>query len=240
MTNEATNQVSLTDQELQRRSQCSLYMPTMIDPLQGPADATLRWALRERHDGKIVKPEDIRKHFTDGWMKAWTRSEKDQAYWKGPKKAAALGRRLYEFLLKYEVIHPYQAYSLQFDNGKVTGENALVLWTRYRHAPVPLVVDAFLRRPRHTQIPNYAALAQWLAARQEVDTVDLGIAHFPLLSGDRWLSKDVREPLAQRWLGKIVDEAAAQRNVPRVGTLCQTCSQPCKEVFRGPDGPDWD
>ena len=116
-------------------------------------------------------------------MKAWTRPEKDQAYWKGPKAAAALGRRLYEFLLKYEVIHPYQPYSLQFDNGKVTGENALVLWTPYRHAPVPLVVDAFLRRPRHTQIPNYAALAQWLAARQEVDTVDLGIVHFLCFPG---------------------------------------------------------
>ena len=158
-------------------------MPTMIDPLQGPADATLRWALQERHDGKIVKPEDIREHFTDGWMKAWTGPEKDQAYWKGPKAAPALGRRLYEFLLKYEVMQPLQPYTLHFDNGKVTGENAVVIWTPYRHAPVPLVVDAFLRRPRHTQLPNHAALARWLAARQDVDTVDLGIVHLPMLSG---------------------------------------------------------
>ena len=240
MTKESSNQISLTDQELQRRSQCSLYMPTMIDPLQGPADATLRWALRERHDGKIVRPEDIREHFTDGWVKAWTRPEKDQAYWEGPKAAPALGRRLYEFLLKYEVMHPFEPYTLQFDNGKVSGENALVIWTPYRSPPVTLVVDAFLRRPRNTQIPTYAALAQWLAARQDVDTVDLGIVHLPLVSGDRWLSKDVKEPLAQQWLGAVVDEAAAQRNFPRAGTQCKTCSQPCKEVFRGPDGPDWD
>jgi hypothetical protein len=240
MTNEASNQVSLTDEELQRRSQCSLYTPMTIDPLQGPASATLRWALRERHDGKVVKPEDIRKHFTDGWMKAWAGPEKDQAYWKGPKAAAPIGRRIYEFLLKYEVIHPFEPYSLQFDNGRVSGENALVLWTPYRKAPMPLVVDSFLRRPRNTQIPTYTALGQWLAARQDIDTVDLGIVHLPLLSGDRWLSKDVKEPLAQKWLSGIVDEAAAQRNFPRAGTQCKTCSQPCKEVFRGPGGPDWD
>ena len=192
MTNEATNQVSLTDQELQQRSQCSLYMPTTVDPLQEPADATLRLAeaLRERYNGKIGKTGGYSgEHFTDGWMKAWTRPEKDQAYWEGPKAAAALGRRLYEFLLKYEVIHPFAPYSLQFDNGKVTGENALVLWLPHRRAPVPLVVDAFLRRPRNTQIPNHAALAQWLAARQDVDTVDLGIVHLPMLSGESLAAK---------------------------------------------------
>jgi hypothetical protein len=70
MQTEPANRVSLTDRELQQRSQCSLYMPTKVDPLQAPADITLRWALRERYNGKIVKPADIREHFTDAWVKA--------------------------------------------------------------------------------------------------------------------------------------------------------------------------
>ena len=240
MLSEQSNQVSLTHLELQRRSHCGLYMPTTVDPLQEPAERTFRWALRERYNGKIVKPTDIREHFTDGWVKAWTGPEKDQAYWEGPKAASPFGRRVYTFLLKYEVIHPYEPYTLQLDRGQVRGENAVVLWRKYRNAPIPMLVDVVLRRPRNTQVPNHMVLAQWLAARQDVDTVDLGIAHLPMISGEFWTTKDVAEPLARQWINAIVDQAAAQRDFPRAGTLCKTCSQPCKEVFRGPDGPEWD
>lgn len=240
MTNESSNQISLTDQELQRRSQCALYVPTELDPLQGPAERSIRWALKERHGGKIHSAGELREYFTSEWMKDWKQPDKTAEYWEGPKNAAGFARRVYFFLLKHEVIHPFEPYTLQLDRGQVTGENAVVLWRKYRHEPVPMVVDPILRRPRRTLVPNHPVLAQWLAAREDADTVDLGIVHLPLVSGDFWTTKDVKEPLARRWINAIVNEAADRADFPRAGTQCKTCSQPCTEVFQGPDGPAWD
>ena len=184
---EGTNQVSLTDQELQRRSQCALYVPTELDPLQGPAERSIRWALKERHAGRSTQPGNsgstLRIGMDEGLDAA---GEGPRSTGRGPECSWALGRRVYDFLLKHEVIHPFEPYTLQLDRGQVTGENAVVLWRKYRHEPVPMVVDPILRRPRRTLVPNHPVLAQWLAARQDADTVDLGIVHLPLVSGDFW------------------------------------------------------
>ena len=84
--------------------------------------------------------------------------------------------------------------------------------------------------------PNYTVLAQWLAARQEVETVELGIAHLPMFYGQPWLTKDVNEGLAKQWLNHLVAEAADKMDFPRTGPQCMTCTQPCSEVFMGPVG----
>ncbi|MEO6801752.1 MAG: hypothetical protein ABI197_00755 [Granulicella sp.] len=240
MLNELGNKVVLVDSELQRRSQCALYMPTTVDPLQGPSDRTFRWAINERSRGKIRSPEELRQRFTEEWVKDWAGPEKDEAYWKGPHATGPFGRHMYTFLLKYEVIQPFQPYTLQLEQGQVSGENALVIWKKHRSAPIPMVIDAVLRRPRHTLIPDYKVLAQWLAARQEVETVNLGIAHIPMVSGEFWTTKDVNERLARQWINTIVDQVATQQDFPRAGTQCATCSRPCTVVFKGPLGPDRD
>ena len=226
----------ITDQELQRRSQCNLYNPTEIDRLERPAMRTIRWALRERHKGKIRPAADIRARWVAEWKEDWGKERISAVYWKGVDKSAALARRAYEFLLKYEVLHPYVPYTLQFERGQVKGENAVVVWCKYRKAEVPMLVDPLLRRPRYVKTPNYTVLAQWLAARQKVETVELGIAHLPMLYGQPWLTKDVNERLAKQWLNHLVAEAADKRDYPRTGPQCMTCSQPCSEVFTGPVG----
>jgi hypothetical protein len=101
------------------------------------------------------------------------------------------------------------------------------------------MVRPILNRPRFVKTPDYAVLAQWLAARQEVDTVDLNIVHLPMFTGERWITKDVKGPLAKRWINDILIQAAEKRDFPRAGTQCATCSRPCNEVFDGPAGPDW-
>lgn len=115
------------------------------------------------------------------------------------------------FLLKYRVLHPYEPYTLQFDRGQVIGENAVVIWDKYRAGEVPMVLSTSLRRPRFVKTPNYSVLAQWLTARRNVDTVELGIANLPLIFGERWTTKSVNEALALRWINGIVSEAADRR-----------------------------
>jgi hypothetical protein len=181
----------ITEEELQRRSQCSLYIPAEVDLLERPSMQTIRWALRERHQGKICTVVDLRACWVAEWQKNWGKGAKNAAYWKGIQESRTFSRRVYEFLLKYEVLHPYEPYTLEFDRGKVKGENALVVWRKYRQGDIPMLVGPLLRRPRHVKPPNYTVLAQWLAARQEVDTVELGIAHLPMLYGQPWLTKDV-------------------------------------------------
>jgi hypothetical protein len=197
---------------------------------------TIRWALRERHKGKIPPAADLRKRWVAEWKEGWGDEKKNAAYWEGVNRSANFGRRVYEFLLKYEVLHPYEPYILHLDRGQVKGENAVVVWCKYRKAEVPMLVDPLLRRPRHVKTPNYAVLAQWLAARQKVDTVELGIAHLPMLYGEPWLTKDVNEGLAKQWLNHLVAEAADKMDFPRPGPQCKNCSQPCNEVFTGPVG----
>ena len=129
MTNESSNQISLTDQELQRRSQCALYVPTELDPLQGPADAIdPLGSSGTSRQVRSAKTGGTREHFTVGWMKAWKQARQDRGVLERPKNAAGFARRVYVFLLKHEVIHPFEPYTLQLDSGKVTGENAVVLW----------------------------------------------------------------------------------------------------------------
>ena len=226
----------ITDQALQGRSQCSLYNPAGIDRLERPAMRTIRWALRERHMGKICPVADLREHWVAEWKKGWGEEKISAVYWKGVGRSATFARRVYGFLLKYEVLHPYLPYTLQLDRGQVKGENALVVWRKYRKGDIPMLVDPLLRRPRYVKTPNYTVLAQWLAARQQVDTVELGIAHLPMLYGQPWLTKDVNERLATQWLNHLVVEAADKRDFPRTGPQCMTCSQPCSEVFTGPVG----
>src|SRR5450631_460408 len=112
----------ITDQELQGRSQCNLYSPTEVDRLERPAMRTIRWALRERHKGKIRLAADIRARWVAEWKEGWGEEEISAAYWKGVNRSAAFGRRVYEFLLKYEVLHPYEPYILELDRGQVKGE----------------------------------------------------------------------------------------------------------------------
>jgi hypothetical protein len=231
--------VSLTDQELQQRSQCSMYISTEVDPWQGPADRTIRWAISERASGTIRKPDDLRVHFAAGWKKAWKGQAYSKAYWAGINKALPFGRRVYYFLLKYEVEHPFRPYTLKLDGGRVTGSYALVWWDKCRKGSIPMLVRPILRRPRFGKTPDYAVLAQWLAARREMDTVDLNIVHLPMFTGERWITKDVKAPLAKRWINDILIQAAEKMDFPRAGTQCATCSRPCNEVFDGPYGPDW-
>ncbi len=235
-----TIQFSITDTELQRRSQCSLYTPTVFNPLEGPAERAFRWAIKQREAGKIASPADLREYFMREWNKDWDERERNTEYWVGPKKAPAFARRVYEFLLKYVVTQAFQPYTLQLDRGQVTGEYALALWSKYRSEPVPMVIHGLLTRPRKTLLPDYKVLAQWLAARQDVEDVDLGIAHLPWVSGDFWTTKDVDELRARGWLNAIVSQAADRADFPHPGTQCRTCSQPCTEVFRGPGRFQWD
>jgi len=201
---------------------------------------TIRWALRERHLGNICQVANLRAHWVTEWSKGWGSEEKDDVYWESVRKAAPFARHVYMFLLKYEVLHPYEPYTLKLDSGHVKGENAVVVWCKYRKAEVPMLVDPLLRRPRHVKTPNYAVLAQWLAARQEVEEVELGIAHLPMLFGQRWLTRDVNEQLAKQWLNHLVAEAADKMDYPRTGSQCKNCTQPCSEVFTGPVGVvDW-
>ena len=226
----------ITDQDLQRRSQCSLYHPTEIDLLEEPSRLTFRWALRERHLGKTCSLVDLRAHWVAGWKKGWGEEKINGVYWKGVGRSANFAARVYKFLLKYEVQHPYEPYTLQLDRGQVKGENTVVLWRKYRMGEIPMLVDPLLRRPRYVKTPNYAVLAQWLAARQKVETVELGIAHLPMLFGQPWLTKDVNERLTKQWLNHLVAEAADKRDYPRTGPQCMTCTQPCSAVFTGPVG----
>jgi hypothetical protein len=229
----------ITDRELQQHSQCSIYVPAEIDLLEEPARLTIRWALEERHRGRICLPPVLRERWVTEWKKCCNESV-GPVYREGVGKAANFARRVYMFLLKYEVLHPYEPYVLQFDRGQVKGQNALVVWQKYRKGEVPMLVDPLLRRPRHVKTPNYTVLAQWLAAREKVDAVELGIAHLPMLYGLPWLTKDVNERLARQWLNHLVSEAADKRDFPRTGPQCSSCSQPCNEVFKGPEGKDWD
>jgi hypothetical protein len=214
-------------------------MPTFVDPPEYPAEQTFRWAVRERHSGKTLEPEELRKRFVGLWEKVWGDRERKKDYWRGPNKAAPFARRVYMFLLKYRVLHPYEPYTLQLDRGQVTGENAVVIWDKYRKGEVPMVLGTTLRRPRFVKTPNYSVLAQWLAARRYAETVELGIAQLPLIYGEKWTTKSVDETLALRWISGIVSEAANRTDFPRIGIQCETCSRPCKEVFPRPDDQDW-
>jgi hypothetical protein len=231
--------VTLSELELQRNAVCSMYVEQSVDYLIGPAERTFRWAVRQRHNGIICTPKMLRERFLDDWKKSWEGAI-DDTYWVGPKAAAPFGRRVYEFLLKYEVLRPFEPYQLQLEHGQIHGQNALVLWRKLRQEPVTMVLDVRMRRPRDYRTLHYPALAQWAAARLEVETTALGIVHLPLVWGERWTTTDVDEALAQRWLDGIVKQVSDQRLFPRVGAQCASCTHPCKEIFRGSNDDRWD
>jgi hypothetical protein len=231
----------LSESELQRHSVCPLFDGVEVHPMEQPAEQTFRWALRERHSGVIRPVTDLRARFVEIWAKAWGAAAKTSEYWKGPNMARSYGRRLYEFLLNLEVIHPFQPYELKLGAGLVRGENALVLCRPARQEPYQLVVNTYLRRPQPDvlRVPNYRGLAQWLAARDQSESVDIGIVNMPLIYGDRWTVRNVDEALARTWINAIVKTAAENLMFPRAGKQCETCSQPCKKVTSGQNDHRW-
>ena len=94
--------VLVRDSQLEPAVQCSFYKELKPDLLTLPAIETLKWAVRERHAGKIRTAPEIRERFVKLWNEHWT-GIRDGTYWAGPKSAIGLGRRLHEFLLKYRM-----------------------------------------------------------------------------------------------------------------------------------------
>jgi hypothetical protein len=73
----------ITDRELQQRSQCSIYVPAEIDPLEETARLTFRWALRERSKGIICSPPGLRKRWVTEWQKSWGKGTKNATLLEG-------------------------------------------------------------------------------------------------------------------------------------------------------------
>lgn len=225
---------ALNDDRLQYQSVCPLYAQKEVDLLAGPAEDTFRWAVRARYLARIMKPVELREHFVDLWRARWPYEAKTLAYWDGPKAAPAFARRVYEFLNKFNIAQPFEPYTLALEEGIVVGSKALATWTAVKRPsePVTLVLDVRLKRPRDPKTIFYRELAQWLSARQDSDTVSLGVLHVPLLWGESWVTNEINEPLARSWLNAILKEARQTTQFPRTGPQCITCLEPCKKIYQ--------
>jgi hypothetical protein len=53
-----------------------------------------------------------------GWTRGWGSEKKNSIYWKSVNRSAPFAARVYEFLLKYEVLHPYEPYILELIGGR--------------------------------------------------------------------------------------------------------------------------
>jgi hypothetical protein len=227
---------SLSDESLHELSQCGLYQ---IGPLnvQSVLEATVRFtfrdAVRDRFFSKIQEPKILRASFVKNWKKLWPDKPDGPGYWRGPAASIPFARRVYEFLLKYEVVQPFEPYRLELEYGNVYGEHAIGVWKRSREQPLHFSIEPWVTKPRDPRVPYYPAVARWLAGRQLVEEVDFAIVNLPLSRGERWIDREINEPLAQHWINGILKQTAEQRLFPRSGSQCKTCSHPCTEIFHG-------
>lgn len=218
--------------DLVRISQCS-WMPATADAMEKTARMTLHSAVLNRHQGKIFSPDTLRAKFLATWNDQWKHVKRDgKEYWAGPEAARGFARRVYELLNKYEVRQPFEPYELILGHEKLTGQVA-ILQREVNRNEIPFVLHAPLRRARDLRVPNYSALADWLAGRQIVEEIDLYLLHQPLIWGESWMDKDINERLTRDWLTKLVSQATD--SIPTPGPWCTSCSHPCRRVFDGPD-----
>ncbi len=230
---------ALSESDLTRNALCS-WMPAPVpEPVMDPSVETLRWGLRERMSGAVPTAADIRARYVYHWQQVWgDRPRSGQGYWSGTKHSISLGAKLRRFFLQYECVLPLEPYELALSNGTIKGQAAVVERATTRTEPRPLVLDIRAKQLKYYQMPDYVALARWLAMRQTYDGAILGLIHLPLVFGNPWSEAEVNETLARTWLEIILKQMAMGLGYPRPGSHFRNCTEPCKEIFRGSDDSD--
>lgn len=212
---------------------------TSVDPLYGAARELLSWALKRTFEGAIPELKTLRERYCMVWKSLYYPGYKDTSvppdhptYWAGPRKSGLIGKKIYDFCTKFEVLHPEQLYTLTFGSQVVKGSYALV--RRRTNNAVPAVLVAHPHAPLEKH-PDLRSLARWLDARRSLTDREIAIYHLPLVRGDAWSFTNVNERLALDWLGSILDSVSKTR-YPAPGTHCASCVQKdCMEVLHGPN-----
>jgi hypothetical protein len=201
------------------------------------ATEVLQWALLREFERDRPPLMAMRERYCVVWKSLYYPDYKNSkvppdhpTYWEGPRKAASIGKRIHDFVSKFEVIHPLQPYALTFGAQRVRGSYALV--RRRTEGGIPMVLVFHPHAPLHKTYPDMRSLARWVAARRERLERNLGVYNLPLLRGEPWQYKDVNERLANRWLQSIL-ESIPKSNYANPGPHCSGCARhDCLEVLR--------
>jgi hypothetical protein len=227
----------ISEDRLNSYAICPLYNPPTAEPIQVQAEGLFKWAMLRTFDG-IHDPPDLtglRERYVSLWNKHWFGDQPKTLpatgpYWDGPKASRGVARRIFEFLDKYEVVHPEQPYDLKVDKYTIQGRYALVRRKTQTGHPSVLVVHD--RAPLYKASPDLRSLARFTHANTTEYYKEIGILHLPLLRGQVWSQVDINETLATTWLRAILDQIpGVQYPVP--GSHCMSCEgKPCMGVFR--------
>ncbi len=140
-------------------------------------------------------------------------------------------------LLKYRVLQPFEPYTLTLKAGTIEGWAAVLFLPDTRRVKGRAVVlSPEVRQARDKRIPDYVALARYVAMSNELDYTDIALMHFPMLFGEPWSHPEVNSCMAERWLNSILEKAALSP-IPIPGPWCRTCSHPCRAVAHIPESP---
>lgn len=209
------------------------------DPLYGAACELLSWAVKRTFEGAVPELKQLRERYCVVWKSLYYPAYKDTpvppnhpTYWEGPRKAGLIGRKIFDFCTRFEVLHPEQYYTVTLGSQLVKGSYTLV--RRRMAGSFPMVLVTHPNAPLH-KYPDLKSLARWLDARRSLTDREIGVYHFPLVRGDAWSLNNVDERLVLQWLGSILDSVSKTR-YPSPGSHCATCIRhDCMEVLNGPN-----
>lgn len=218
---------------------CPLYDRKEEGNLEKAAADTLRFILLRIFKGIHDRPTVafIREKYVDIWNNYWFGDQpkvipNSGPYWEGPKRAATVGRKIYELISRYTVIHPEQPYNLLLNGYTIQGQYALLCRNGENGYPYILVTHS--QDYRHKIYPDLMSLARFIHVKMTHQYMIVNILHFPLLRSKPWKHSNIDEKIATKWVSNVLSLIYKDEKFPTLGPHCSTClSKSCLKVFDG-------
>jgi hypothetical protein len=227
--------VVISEADLLRFATCPLGDPREENKLVQAARILWRSQLLRGFEGLPLSTlEHMRERYTAHWNKLWFGSAikalpVSGPYWEGPKKAATVSRRLFQFFTRYQVLQPEQVFELHVDKYTIQVGYAIVA-KRSNEYPYVLVLHG--HAALHKTSPDVLSLARLVHASKTTFHNHIGLLHVPMLRGEPWKQKQVDEFQAERYVQALATQMSANLLYPAPGPHCLGCiSKPCMGVF---------
>lgn len=207
------------------------------DRLFVTASHTLRWALCRKFEGRVPTPAEARDRFVMVWKSLYYPEYKDvpappdhKTFWIGAREGRTIGKRIRDFVLRYEVLVPLGPYSLTVQSDTIEGEYALL--QRKDGSPVQ-VLNVVSGAPSYRNLPDLASCAKWLHARRNSEAKSIEVLNFtPILWTKPWALRFENERLAIAMIESILKVINGGSKFPNPGVHCSSCvEKDCLEVF---------
>ena len=175
------------EKEINLSIKCSLLDISSINDPFITSNLVLNWVLVQSFVGKIVPLNLIRKKFESFWTRDFIGDKTGKEFYSGLRIGNGISNKIFQLLLKYEVVKPVEKYNLPQNN--IEGEYALLKEKSKKNNTVYILYTQN-KKDKYSKYPTMISLLRWFHAFTMTDYTDIEVLNFYLSDGSTLISKN--------------------------------------------------